>query len=479
MIVLRGYQRTGVNEVMAHWRNRTATNVCMVSPTGSGKTVMLEEIVHRARRASARVLWICHRDSLVRQAREELERRHAGQVGCISPDYRSEPYKAIQVATVQSALARGSRPNAQLVIADECHHYVADDWSRLLEYYRDVRTVGATATPERSDGKPLGSYFQAMVVAANYSQLIDEGHILPCRLIAPPKEMMGGIAQEPVRAYQQWGDGKSGFVFCGSVEQAKETTDAFNDAGITARLIINETDTDARAQALKALNNGGVKLLVNVYCLTEGVNVPRAKLCMLARGTGSVLTYLQMVGRVLRPFRDETQALLLDLHGSSLVHGFPTEDREFSLHGDTAIGRKDKVASLRQCLNCGHVWKSTAGPVCPQCGWKAPSQIKPVRIYNAELREMYRGDDTDPEMQQRELVRLKCVAATRGFSVGWVVREFRQLFKATKVPMDLFTPDEIDEYYDNLTKTAKKKGYARGWANGCFRSTFGTFYKRY
>jgi hypothetical protein len=314
-----------------------------------------------------------------------------------------------------------------------------------------------------------------MVVAANYSQLIADGHIVDCRLINPPREQVGGVAQDPVKAYLRWGEGKSGFVFCGSVEQARTLTDEFNAAGVPARLIVNETDTAERERSLRMLGDGTVRLLVNVYCLTEGVDVPRAKLCMLARGCGSVLTYLQMAGRVLRPFEGESRALLIDLHGSSLAHGFPTDDRTYSLDGEHAIERRDKEDVLRQCLHCGFVWRSSAGPVCPECGWRAPSKVKPVRIYNEELREAFRGDQTPPELQQRELVRLKALAGVRGYSTSWVVREWRQLFKSTRVPLELFTPDEVDDYYSSLVSVAHKKGYNMGWARGLFHSTFGTW----
>jgi len=478
-VILRDYQSRAVNDVMRHWRDRTATNVCLTSPTGSGKTVIGEEFVNRAHRVKARVLWICHRDSLVRQAEEELERRHMGSIGCIHPDFQYKPDKLIQVATVQSMLARGVFPDAKMVVLDECHHFAASEWRRVAEHYRNVRTVGLTATPERSDGRPLGDIFEKMVVAENYSGLIRRGHILDCRLVNPPRDMPGGLAQDPVAAYQRWGENKYGFVFCSTVQQAHELTQQFNAAGIGARAIVSETDTSERDRSLKLLNAGSVRLLVNVYCLTEGVNVPRAKICMLARGTGSVLTYLQMVGRCLRPFRDEKQALLLDLHGSSLAHGFPTEDRVFSLEGNGGISRTANADALRQCLNCGFVWRSTQGPQCPECGWTAPPKVKPVRIYNEELREVFKGDDTPADAQEKELVRLKMVAAANNYSTGWVVREYRQLFKNTPIPMDLFTPDELEQYQQSLLTVAKKKGYNQGWARGLFKRSFGSFFKRH
>ncbi len=473
----RAYQPRAVNDVMRLWREQQATNVCLVAPTGSGKTFMGEEFVHRAIACNARALWLCHRIELVKQARAELERRHLGQVGCVHPDYPHEPDKPIQVATVQSMLARDIWPKAQLVVADEFHHYVATSWRAVPDHYRAVRTVGLTATPERSDGRPLGDICEEMVVAANYSELIAAKHILDCRLVVPPRELQGGIACSPVKAYQQWGEDKYGFVFCGSLDQVQEVTDEFNAAGIPAKAIVSETDTDERKRSLELLSNGSVRLVVNIYTCTEGVNVPRAKLCMLARGTGSALTYLQMAGRVLRPFRDETEAMLIDLHGSSLAHGFPTEDRVFSLKGSGGINRTANADVLRQCLACGHVWKSADGRQCPACGWVAPPKVQPPRIYNEELREIYRGDDTPASAKEKELVRLKAHAMIHGYKTGWVVKEYRKLFKDA-VPMSLFEPSELEEYYERLVGIGKKKNRAAGWARGCFKSTFGQWPRR-
>jgi hypothetical protein len=106
------------------------------------------------------------------------------------------------------------------------------------------------------------------------------------------------------------------------------------------------------------------------------------------------------------------------------------------------------------------------------CGWVAPPKNPEPVIYDRELREVYKGDATPEESKIKELVRLRAIAGLRGYRVGWVIREYRHLFKGV-VPADVFTPDELDEYYASLLEIAQKKGRALGWAKGCFKSTFG------
>jgi len=472
VIEFRQYQRTSVNTIMGWWRQGVQSNL-LVSPTGSGKTVMLCEVVRRARVGGVRVSWTCHRDSLVGQAKDELERHHPGEVACIHPDYPPDRRKPIQVATVQSLIARGGVPKAELAIFDEAHHYVADQWSLVGDAYRKrgARILGATATPERSDGKPLGGMFDRMHVAADYSELIDDGYLTDADLWAPPADRKG-LALSPVAAYQRHGEGKQGFVFVGSVKYAKEVTKEFNEAGIPAAVIVANTPTLKRQQIVQRMKSGDLRLIVNVYTMTEGVNIPCAKVCILARGCGSVATYVQMVGRVLRPYKG-MRAIVIDLSAVSLKHGFPTEDRVYTLHGEHGVARSEKAESLRQCLSCGFVWNPAGKRACPNCGWTMPDKNPAPRIYNADLARVYRGDDTPDEYKEIELVRLKERARVRGYSIGWVVREYRQLFKTTTLLTEHFTEIERVTYYAELKAAAQKKGYKMGWATGLYRRTFG------
>jgi superfamily II DNA or RNA helicase len=71
----------------------------------------------------------------------------------------------------------------------------------------------------------------------------------------------------------------------------------------------------ARDDAMDGFRTGRIDWLTNVHVLTEGVDVPNAEVCMLARSPQHSGTYLQMVGRVLRSADGKTEALLIDLPG--------------------------------------------------------------------------------------------------------------------------------------------------------------------
>jgi predicted RNA-binding Zn-ribbon protein involved in translation (DUF1610 family) len=74
----------------------------------------------------------------------------------------------------------------------------------------------------------------------------------------------------------------------------------------------------------------------------------------------------------LRPAPGKTHATLIDLCGSSLSHGTPDMERQFSLDGK-GIAKADRE-QIRQCPSCGGVFLTAdmiAG-CCPQCGEEMP-----------------------------------------------------------------------------------------------------------
>lgn len=470
---LRDYQQRACDAVIRLGASG-CRRICLVAPTGSGKTRMGVEFVSRAVRQGRRVLWLCHRDELQTQAAEAI----AAEVGAEHVGIYGEPAEPdapplVTVATVQ-AMARGAGGVYELVIPDEVHHYVADMWGEVASRWPTAAMLGLTATPERSDGRPLGSMFDGLIVAAHYSELIAGGYIVPCRVQVPVIALESGtIAQLPLQAYREYGEGRSGFLFADTIESAEAHAADFRAAGIPAVCISERTPRAERRAMVAGLASGAFRILTNVYALTEGVDVPAASICILARGCGHVSPYLQMVGRVLRSSPGKTDALLLDLQGVALKHGSPTEDRDYSL-GD-GITPGERSAGLRQCLACGMCW---SGPVreCPRCGWCEPLTVDSaagMALAGVALCDLTASLDA-AAVKKRVMRELRNKQRELGYGLYWVVRRYREI-TGEDAPIPDASMEEKRMEYERLTQVGMQRGWQSGAAAHMYRRTFGVW----
>jgi len=433
-VKLRPYQSRAVEGVKEAFREDRA--VLLVAPTGSGKTVMGLEVVARTLRAhpDATVLWLAHRTELVEQARERA------QTQC--PDVADR----IDVATVQ-ALALGAEVRQPLLLVwDEAHHAspTAPHWHSVLTRWPDAWRFGMTATPQRGDGSPLGDTFGRIVVAAQYGELIEAGHLVPCRVMGPAEEIRDGLAQAPAAAWLEHAGGRQGFAFTRTIQEGVGLAADLTASGVEARCVHANTKPDERRKAVSDFKAGAVRCLVSVYVFTEGVDVPAAAVCMLARGAGAESTYLQMVGRVLRPHAGKDAALLLDLSGAAAVHGMPTDDRVYTLDG-RGIG---KAGEAREAEDAAEV-----------------EEREPV-IWNVGLREVYAGQDTAEEHKRSEYRRLLRVVERKawppGSGLAWAGSEYKKLFKAA--PPRLWVPAALAaQATREWRETQQRRGFRKGW----------------
>lgn len=327
----REYQERTVDAVRRHWANARKA-VLVVSPPGSGKTEMGMKLI-----GTESVLWVVHTRELALQALERLRGQFGDDtVGAIMGGY-PEPTKArIVVATVQSLLLRGAAPAADLVVLDEAHHYVATEWRAVLCLMsRNPRVLGLTATPERADGTPLGDIFEELEVAAHYSELRREGHIVPVRVVAPVRDLGSDFAQHPVDAYARWSGGGSAFAFFPLIKTAQMYAEEWIMRGVDARCVHSEETKQERAATFEAFQRGECRVMSTVAAIIEGVNVPAASVAILGRSFDFIGGYLQATGRILRPDKDSGKAFatVIDLTGATIRHGPPDQDREYSLTG--------------------------------------------------------------------------------------------------------------------------------------------------
>jgi hypothetical protein len=125
------------------------------------------------------------------------------------------------------------------------------------------------------------------------------------------------------KAYREHCPNRRGMIFAPTVATAYEFAEAMIDAGFTCETVEANTSHDDRVAIYERFRTGETLVISNCGVLIEGFDAPWAEVCVVARPTESEEMYVQMVGRVLRPFPagGKVDALVLDVVGVSERHG--------------------------------------------------------------------------------------------------------------------------------------------------------------
>ncbi len=267
----------------------------------------------------------------------------------------------------------GALPPVQFGILDEVHHSKATTWSDLVVSQPAARWVGLSATPERSDGKPLGDLFDAIVPGPSVRDLITAGRLVPCRIWAGPATLKPGeLAMTPLEAYRRSFAGERCAVFCRDRAHARAELAVFQDAAIPAVVITGDMPDQARDAALADWRAGDVLVSLSVNVLSEGFDMPELARAIFARRFNHVGPYLQAGGRIIRSAPGKTGSTLVDLTGCAHEHGPLELDREYSLTGK-AIRSAAARDAFGQCRACGTMF--LYGPrTCAECGAEIPTR---------------------------------------------------------------------------------------------------------
>ena len=365
--------------------------ILLVSPTGSGKTVMASHMIQRANNKGHGVLFVAHRREIIMQTSEKLRAAEVNH-GIVMAGCRPSAMATVHLGSIDTLNKRSYPENIGLVIMDEAHHDVAKTRLKLLEHYKDVPVLGLTATPCRGDGKGLGHVYEDMVVVATVPELIQGGYLVPVKAFAPYRPDLKGVhvkrgdyviselserldkaklIGDIVEHYERLGQGRKAIVFAVDIAHSLHIRDAFINAGIAAEHIDGETPHVQRKAIIQRHKDGITKVLCNVGVFTEGYDDPSVQCIILARSTKSFGLYLQMVGRGLRPYDGKENVLLLDHSGSVYHHGLPDSEVIWTLDTTEICHRRPKKKDPEKdgawiCGHCSFINKGR-GP-CGHCG---------------------------------------------------------------------------------------------------------------
>lgn len=400
--MLRDYQQRAVDD-LRH-------GDLLVSPTGTGKSVILAEVASRIAARGGLALAVAHRTELIHQ----LSRTFSA--AWLTPEIN------VVVRTIQELRNQPPIEGITALIVDEAHHLPSDDWSRLfMEQYPRAELYGATATPERGDGRGLGSAgFKRIVQTITVREAIDAGYLVEPTMLRPDRPLgPGELAQDPVDAYLEHARGTKAIAFFPTVQLAIEATTRFRET-VPAAAVWGDMKAADRLAAIQRFQRGEVLVLCSVNVLTEGFDVPETETCILARGFGTAGGYLQAVGRVLRPAPGKTRALVLDLRGCSHDLGDPDEPRAFHLDG-RGIRRPSDDADVRFCPVCG---VPTVGTECEECGHKGAMRMRKPRVLGLPIDRFARVRRDDDEQKAERLARWLRECRVKGWKEGRALHRF-------------------------------------------------------
>ncbi|NBW38896.1 MAG: DEAD/DEAH box helicase [Cytophagia bacterium] len=394
----------------------------LVLPTGAGKTATASQLIAWAVARGRRCLFVVHRREIVLDTHRRLV---AAGVPCgvvMAGERASDA--SVQVCSVQTLTAREQHPAADLIVWDEAHHCTAGTYRDIRSQYPSAWHLGLTATPERSDGAPLGDAFEALVAPITVGELVAAGHLAPIEVIAPPTRLQSAIGATPADAWREHGGGRPAVVFCGTIAESRECVASL---GERAAHIDGGTPRRERDEILRRFEAGELDVVSNCAVLTEGWDSARAEVCVLARGCGSLPVYLQTIGRVRRTGGNAAKrCLLIDLAGAAHEHGMPDEDREWSLDEGQEQRRKSDREALTTCLHCGAVTRyASRGPQCRKCSAPWP-EAERVEVQKQPLAAVV-ATSTRREREE-ELARLRQIARQRAYKPAWVGVRFKEKF---------------------------------------------------
>lgn len=458
-LVLRDYQREAIGKL----DTAITAGACaplLVAPTGSGKTVMAASLIEREIARGGRPLFIAPRRELIRQASRTL--REAGishGVILAGADHLHAPDAPAQVASVDTLLSRLVRrgllaelPRFSMVIVDEAHLVVTGKRIELLDCWPDAVRIGLTATPIRKDGRALGMVFDRLVEATTVQQLTEAGHLVPARyfsLSEPDLHRVRTVAGDfnakdldaavnrpelvgdVVSHWLRYAPERRTVVFCTSIAHSIAVAEAFQRAGVATEHVDASTPTDERENTFQRFTRGDTQILTNCFLASYGFDLPALSCVVLARPTKSLMLFLQMLGRGLRPARGKADCLVLDHSGSVHRHGFAHDLRVWSLDGLLTLG--DAARSIIEraeskqidCPECSAVFSGTAK--CPECGHRLTPKGRDVATLVGELVELG-GKTTETIDRARFYAELRALQAERGYSPKWPAAQYRERF---------------------------------------------------
>lgn len=316
----------------------------------------------------ARVLFIAHREEILRQARQTFRFvRPKARLGLYSGTEKdlsaAVVFASVQTLAKQAHLDRFAPDAFDYIVMDEFHHAESRTYRKVLAHFRPKFLLGLTATPERNDGGDLLALCgDNLVYRCDLVEGIRRGLLCPFKYLGVADTIdfrnipwrnsrfdqaaLSKAAETTIRAQNALDQhrrhaGQKAFAFCVSTAHADFMAGFFKANGVKAVAVHSAPTSAPRTASLEALRDGTISVICTVDMFNEGVDVPELDTVMMLRPTESRIVFLQQLGRGLRLSQAGKRLTVIDYIGNH---------RSFLLKPQALLGLSSDHVTLRKTL---------------------------------------------------------------------------------------------------------------------------------
>lgn len=480
-IKLRPHQEKAVEMLRDSLRSGRKRPI-LAAPCSMGKTMIAAHIMLKSAEKGVPSVFFCDRIRLVSQTIETFERLGADFSVLQGDDWRYDPSKLIQIASIQTAVRR-PRMDFGIAIVDECHT-MYKGLTDIMARVNRIPFIGLSATPM---SKGLGKHYDDLIVPCTPRELIDMGYLCPTdyyvgesidtKGIKKKALSTGGTDFDPemlgtamiddetfngdvVENYRKHSANltKRAIAFSPSVSHSKSLVEKFNQAGIPALHIDGYMSDEERKyiyQDHMSDRPGSAVVLSCSRLLGTGYDDPSIEILIdcFPTSKNSKIAWVQRAGRIWRMAPGKERAIYLD-HASNLNrHGmFPEDvvptkldDGKQRFDERNQIDKPDREPIQRDCPVCSALY---TGRKCA-CGYEI-SREEPIFKDTGGMLKKVTSLPTKAD-KSRWMGELLSYAAQRGYSEGYAAHIYKSKFGVWPRKVDR-TPKPVSDEVQRFIK---------------------------
>lgn len=349
----RDYQKNVIAESVKRFANQSQNKLLIEMATGLGKTYTAAHLAKQlfAESNFKKVLFLAHQKEILIQSVTSFRNvllnggigQHSFSVCFEGVEPENTDFVFGSFKTLKNYTDSLQQNHFDLVIVDESHHALAKTYRTVIEHFKPQLLVGLTATPFRSDGKCVISFFGG---ADGHVGKYDLVWALARKHLAEPKYFVflndAAVASisnsgntdnlDTLFFNQNYEDeaiskiektiidekiqNPKCIVFCRHIKHIEELLKHFNKNGEVATFVHSKLPSKDRRNNIQKFREGDYKYILVRDLFNEGIDIPETNMLVFMRDTNSDTVWLQQLGRGLRKAKGKDCVYVLDFVNS-------------------------------------------------------------------------------------------------------------------------------------------------------------------